>query len=156
MHRDFWSSHLHHLALVFFNLYLNGCRTFSVGSAVPGSLRVCRRTPMSRRRRSDVDIQANTGAGRRISPRADPPTIGSAAIERGQLRGASPGDLLSTRPDVTLRSGRKSAAIKGLVCRFSSCFPNRASRAIKTAIRRLWTRRRAASLAIIEFRLTEY
>ena len=36
-----------YLALVFFNLYLNGCRTFSVGSTVPGSLVYARTRGMS-------------------------------------------------------------------------------------------------------------
>lgn len=54
-------SRLLYLELVFFNLYLNGYRTFSVGSTVPGCL-VYVRTRLSATTHFDVDVRPNTGA----------------------------------------------------------------------------------------------
>lgn len=54
-------SRLLYLELVFFNLYLNGYRTFSVGSTVPGCLAYVR-TRLSATTHFDVDVRPNTGA----------------------------------------------------------------------------------------------
>lgn len=57
----FLISRLLYLELVFFNLYLNGYRTFSVGSTVPGCLAYVR-TRLSATMHFDVDVRPNTGA----------------------------------------------------------------------------------------------